>query len=205
LTIRTGHQWVNAVIYSPDAKKIVTGGRDEDAVKIWDAKTDKLLKKLKQDDAVWSLAWTSDGKKLICGSLQIRIFNTATWEEIIILKPGHRHFVYAITLSRNERLLASASLDNTTRLWNLDTNLPVGPPLQHENNVRCAALSADGKLLVTGCQNRNLYTWAIHPILKKAGLDDQLPNGINIVGISTSPTHSLTDIVRLNRKHLKLN
>jgi WD40 repeat protein len=167
LTIRTGHQWVNAVIYSPDAKKIATGGCAEDAIKIWDAKTDKLLKKLKQDDAVWSLAWTSDGKKLICGSLQIRIFNTATWEEITILEPGHRHFVYAITLSQNERLLASASLDNTTRLWNLDTNLPVGPPLQHENNVRCAALSADGKLLVTGCQNRNVYTWAIQPILKK--------------------------------------
>ncbi|KAG2738026.1 WD40 repeat-like protein [Suillus brevipes Sb2] len=180
LTIRTGHQWVNAVIYSPDAKKIATGGCAEDAIKIWDAKTDKLLKKLKQDDAVWSLAWTSDGKKLICGSLQIRIFNTATWEEITILEPGHRHFVYAITLSQNERLLASASLDNTARLWNLDTNLPVGPPLQHENNVRCAALSADGKLLVTGCQNRNVYTWAIQPILKKAGLDDQLTDGINI-------------------------
>ncbi|KAG2030380.1 hypothetical protein BDR03DRAFT_974677 [Suillus americanus] len=83
--------------------------------------------------------------------------------------------VWAISLSQNERLLASASDDKTARLWNLDTNLPVGPPLQHGNKVHCAALSPDGKVLVTvGCQNKNAYTWDIHAILKKAGLEDLL-------------------------------
>ncbi|KAG1735997.1 hypothetical protein EDB19DRAFT_1910439 [Suillus lakei] len=72
--------------------------------------------------------------------------------EIAVLD-GHTEVVTSITLFPNDCLLASTSWDNTARLWNLDTNLPVGPPLQHEQDVECAAFSADGKLLSTACDD----------------------------------------------------
>jgi WD40 repeat protein len=172
LTIKTGHKCTEAVTYSPDGTKIATGGDDKN-VKIWDAKTGELFNTLEHDHAVWSLAWTSDGKKLISGSLQIRIFNTATWKEIAFLE-GHTRAVFAISLSQSERLLATASNDKTARLWNLDTNLPVGPLLQHENVLYSAVLSTDGKMLVTGCKSSNAYIWDIHAILKEIGLEDLL-------------------------------
>ncbi|KAG1758835.1 hypothetical protein EDD22DRAFT_171412 [Suillus occidentalis] len=75
--------------------------------------------------------------------------------------------------SQNDRLLATVS-DSTARLWNLDTNLPVGPPLQHKERVLCTALSDDGTVLVTG-GDKDVYAWDIHAILKKAGLEDLLP------------------------------
>jgi WD40 repeat protein len=56
--------------------------------------------------------------------------------------------VWDVSLFQNDRLLASASHDATARLWNLGTNLPVGPPLQHRVTVKSAEISADGKLLV---------------------------------------------------------
>jgi WD40 repeat protein len=177
LKIETKHQWVWAVMYSPDLSKLATGGDMEDAVKIWDAETGELLNTLKlgRYDLVYSLAWTSDGKKLISSSDElIRIFDTATWQEIAILE-GHTGVVFAISLSRNNRFLASVSNDKTARLWNLETNLPVGPPFQHEKGLRSAALSPDGKVLVTGCQNENAYAWDVHAILKKAGLENLLP------------------------------
>jgi len=37
--IKTGHRIVHAVTYSPDISKIATGGGNEDAIKIWDART----------------------------------------------------------------------------------------------------------------------------------------------------------------------
>jgi WD40 repeat protein len=167
LTIETGHKHVFAVIFSPDATKIATGGFDENAVKIWDAKTGELVDTLKHLIQVWSLAWTSDGKKLFSGSCgSIGIFDTTTWQQIAALE-GHTHLVYAITLSQDQRFLISASADNTARLWNLDTNLPLGPPLQHKDFVRCAALSADGTVLVTGCQDTKVYIWDIHAILEE--------------------------------------
>jgi len=172
--IKTAHEYVSAIIYSPDATKIATGGYNESALKIWDAKTFNLLSTIKHDSMVWSLAWTSDQKKLITGSsFSIRIFDTATWQQIAILE-GHTHIVYALSLFQNDRLLASASDDRTARLWNLDTNLPVGPPIQHEDIVHSAAISADGKQLLTGCSDENAYLWDIHTILKDSGLEDLL-------------------------------
>ncbi|OAX38462.1 hypothetical protein K503DRAFT_800435 [Rhizopogon vinicolor AM-OR11-026] len=51
---------------------------------------------------------------------------------------------------------------------------PFGPTLQHEDYVLGAAISADGKLLVTGCYDSNAYIWDIHTILKDAGLEELL-------------------------------
>jgi len=172
--INTGHRLVCAVIYSPDTTKIATGSYDEIALKIWDAKTGNLLSTIKLDDPLWSLAWTSDQKKLIIGSYaSIEIFDTATWQQIAILE-GHTWIVNCLSLFQNDRLLASGSWDNTARLWNLDTNLPVGPPIQHKDIVDSAAISADGKQLVTGCRDTNAYVWDIHTTLKDAGLEDLL-------------------------------
>ena len=87
---------------------------------------------------------------------------------------------------QDDRLLASGSSDKTARLWNLDTNLPVGPPIQHEGPVYGTAISADGKQLVTGCDDNNAYVWDIHTTLKDAGLEDLLSIHDVSVNASTS-------------------
>lgn len=200
--IKTEHEYVGAVSYSPEARMIATGGYNENGIKIWDAKTGELLSTITLDRSVWSLAWTSDEKKLIAGLFDssIRIFGTATWQQIAILE-GHTNSVCSLTLFQNDRLLASSSWDKTARLWNLDTilqvgpplqhkqdvknvafyavwnvatNLQVGPPLQHEQDVECVAFSADGKLLSTACDDNNVYVWDIHAILNTASLGDLL-------------------------------
>ncbi|KAG1734853.1 WD40-repeat-containing domain protein [Suillus occidentalis] len=174
LEIKTGHKTVYTVEYSPDDTQIATGGYNEHAAKIWDAKTGELIKTLKHDYIVFSLAWTSDGKKLITASRgPIRIFDTATWEQIATLE-GHTNSVDAISLSHNNRLLASASDGSTARIWNLDTNLPVEPSLQYKGAVYSTAFSANGRVLVTRCSDKNAYVWDIHAILKQAGLEDLL-------------------------------
>ena len=170
--IKTGHDCVEAVIYSPDTTKIATAGNI--SVKIWVAETGNLLSTIKCYYSVHSLAWTSDEKKLISASgFAIWIFDTATWQNIGILE-GHTSIVNTLSLFQNDRLLASGSFDKTARLWNLDTNLPVGSPLQHQAGIGRVAISADGKLLVTGCYDGNAYVWDIHTTLKDAGLKDLL-------------------------------
>jgi len=191
--LTTGNKWVWATMYSPDSLKLATGGSNRNNVKIRDVKSRyKGLNLLKHPNAVSSLAWTSDGNKLITGSRgSIRIFDTTTWQQIAILE-GHTDWVSAISLSRND-LLASASWDQTARLWNIDTSLQVGLPLPHENELSFVALSPDAKVLVTGCKNGNLYTWDIQEILKETGLGDPLPIGTNIVSVKYHPhTLSLT-------------
>jgi WD40 repeat protein len=190
INLRAGHNdvTVTAVMYSPDMTMIATSRLNDHAIRIWASETCKLLSTVtgKHKDVVFSLAWTSDQKKLISGSQkgQIRVFDTTTWRQTTLLR-GHQDIVHAISLFQNDRLLASASYDRTARLWNLDTNLSIGPPLQHEDDVLAIAISADEKLLVTCCGN-DVYVWDIHTIIKNAGLED-LPS-IPGVSVNTAPT-----------------
>jgi WD40 repeat protein len=182
-SIETGHEQVYAVVYSPDTTLIATSGYDdrddnEYPIKIWDAKTGKLVATLKgHSDRVECLAWTKDGKTLISGSddCSIRTWNITKWEQTAVLVE-HTDTVYAIAISPNDRILASASDDNTARLWNLDNREPISSPIQHANEVTCVSFSAGGKQLATGCEDKNAYIWDVAAILRDAGLDDLLSN-----------------------------
>jgi WD40 repeat protein len=63
--IKHQHMW--AAMYSPDSTKFATAGYNETGVKIMDAKTGELFTTRKHEHWVRSVAWTSDGKKLISG------------------------------------------------------------------------------------------------------------------------------------------
>lgn len=184
---------VYVVGYSPNGTKIAAGGQDKNALNIWDARTGELLSTVEfqeerayfylDDEAssdtqagcigqsVLTLVWALDGKKLICGFScgWIRIFDTATWQEIAIINlPGRPH-VGRIALFRNDRLLASATRSDV-RLWNLDTNQPVGPRLLHDYDPDCLAFSNDGELVVGA--GECVSVWDTHAIVKDAGSED---------------------------------
>jgi WD40 repeat protein len=188
-SIKTGYEAVFAVVYSPDAILIATAGVDEpytgnpvqSSVKIWDAKTGKLVATLKgHTDAVRCLAWTKDGKTLISGSYDhlIRTWDTTNWEQIAVLDE-HIQGVIGVVISPNDRILASVSVDNTALLWNLENGQPISSPIQHAELVTCVSFSAGGKRLATGCGDTNAYSWDVAAILKGAGLNNLLDSKVN--------------------------
>jgi WD40 repeat protein len=52
---------------------------------------------------------------------------------------------------------------------------PQASVLSHDpDSVTCVSFSADGKLLATGSDNNNAYTWDVYAILRETGLDEIL-------------------------------
>ncbi|KAG2738089.1 WD40 repeat-like protein [Suillus brevipes Sb2] len=172
-SIETGHYAVVAAVYSPDTNLIATGGWDgraEFSIKIWDAKTSKLVATLKgHTDEVSCLAWTKDASY----DSSIRTWNTTNWQQTVVLDK-HTDRVIGIAISPNDRILASVSRDKTARLWNLDNGQPISSPIQHTDEVNCVSFSAGGKQLATGCDDNNAYIWDVAAILTEAGFDDLL-------------------------------
>ncbi|SDN71466.1 nSTAND1 domain-containing NTPase [Allokutzneria albata] len=75
---------------------------------------------------------------------------------------GHRGAIRAVTASGDGRLVASASEDETVRLWDPVTRSPIGEPLTgHGDAVMAAALSQDGRLLATGGSDGKVRLWDV--------------------------------------------
>lgn len=64
--------------------------------------------------------------------------------------PAHRNTFFAHDFSRDGTLLASASIDDTARLWQMDEDGPGELIGWHQNAPVCVAISPDQRLIATG-------------------------------------------------------
>jgi serine/threonine protein kinase/WD40 repeat protein/Flp pilus assembly protein TadD len=62
----------------------------------------------------------------------------------------HGELVRQVAFAPDGRYFATASFDNTARVWETATGRPAGPPLAHTNYVATVAFSPDGKTLAAG-------------------------------------------------------
>jgi WD40 repeat protein len=82
---------------------------------------------------------------------------------------------YDILLSMSFQFVHQFSdVDKTVQLWNLGTDQPIGTPLHYESYVTSATFYADGKFLVTSCNNGHLYLSDVSAIVKEAGLPSDI-------------------------------
>jgi len=114
--------------FSPDGKTIAAIGmvNDKSKLKLWSVQTGELLQILNsttEEHAIWSLAFSPDGKILAGGTLDtfaVKLWSVETGQEIQTLT-GHSKPVTAVAFSPNGQTLASGSVgDRTIKLWRIN-------------------------------------------------------------------------------------
>jgi WD40 repeat protein len=88
----------------------------------------------------------------------------------------HNNGVEKVAFSPDGKLIATASWDETARVWDLATRQPIGPPITHRDAVRSVAFSTDGHWLATASNDRTARIWdvangrPIGPVMEHKGL-----------------------------------
>ena len=73
---------------------------------------------------------------------------------------GHADAVVSVTFSPAATILASASNDNTVRLWDVSTGTTVST-LYHTRNVTSVSFSPDGSILASGSYDGHVRLWDV--------------------------------------------
>ena len=139
---------VAAIAVAPDGRLVATGERAA-LVKLWDARTRALQRRLQAHSApVSSLAFSPDGKWLASGSFDqwIRVWDVGSGRPTLALSdhPGH---VKSLAFSSDGRLLASTGADGI-RVWDLPSG-SLRSKLSNPRGVVAAVFSPDRTVLAS--------------------------------------------------------
>ncbi|MEH2315443.1 MAG: AAA-like domain-containing protein, partial [Nostoc sp.] len=72
---------------------------------------------------------------------------------------GHSNHVFSVVFSPDGKTLASASADNTIKLWNLDTRKEITTLSGHSDYVYSVVFSPDGKTLASASADNTIKLW----------------------------------------------
>jgi WD40 repeat protein/tetratricopeptide (TPR) repeat protein len=148
------------VFFSPDGKRVVSGGRDHN-IKIWDSETGAELMTI-HGHQLGVTAWFSpDGKRIVSSSNDdtIRVWDAASGEELTIIHTCGIELGSA-SVSSDGRRIVSALEDGTIKVWDAASGEElISFQSGHEDYVLSVVFSPNGKHIVSGSVDKTIKVW----------------------------------------------
>ncbi|KAF5339115.1 hypothetical protein D9611_011179 [Ephemerocybe angulata] len=189
LTATLGHASnVTSLTFSPNNRYIASGSGDG-TVQIWDSEAmEPASNPLRgHGTTIDTVFFSSSGKYLASGSCQMtRVWHALPQATVSGTPAFHTQEITVIKFFPNGRHFASGSRDGTIHVWDTITGQPASDPLGGLGEVRCLAISHDGKYIASRSVNdnairvRNIQTG-------RTVFEPRIPHGNFIHSVTFSP------------------
>jgi WD40 repeat protein len=74
---------------------------------------------------------------------------------------GHRDFVRTVEFSPDGTRVVTGSFDGAARVWDANSGVPLGPPLEHGQSVDGVMFSPDGSTILTASADSTARIWRV--------------------------------------------
>jgi len=184
--LEAGHPTV--AVFTQSGDQVVTGGVDR-TVKAWSPSTG-LTNGLAFDagDPVQDLAFTPSGEYLLVAVQNSVKFLDYGSQEFTGVTLNHQATASAVACSPDGLLIATASSDETAKLWSTVDGGRLLVSLPHSERVTDVEFSPDSKLLITACDDGLVRVWSVEEAREITDAPNHAPT---VLAVDVSPDASL--------------
>jgi WD40 repeat protein len=131
-------------------------------VHVWDWATASAALSLNEGVAVYSVAWSHDGRRLASGSQNgsVTIWDASNGQRLLALA-GHTGTVLRLAFSRDGTRLTSVAMDGLAKVWDVASGAEVATLYGNTTSVWGVAFHPDGAHLATTALDGTVRTYTL--------------------------------------------
>lgn len=169
------------VVFTPDGRRIVTGGADG-TVRLWNVEDGQPLAVLSKHQNEMFVVPSPDGNRLLTAGWDGKVFIWDISPELaapeLALALGHEQPAGGAAFSPDGRLVAVGGQDGAVRIWDAASGRQLMTLAGHTGTVTGLAFTPDGRRLLTVANDRTVKEWDLQPGHQPLTISDGRPNEV---------------------------
>jgi WD40 repeat protein len=113
--------------------------------------------------SIVSIAFSRSGRLFATSDShgELQVWQAPNWVRLITCGARNNDWIWSLTFSPNERILASCGFDHTIKLWDIASGECIKVLSGHGSTINCTTFIANGQILASGSDDATIKLWDV--------------------------------------------